>query len=104
MEQRFGVIPTAAEWLALVASIIDRKALLQSVAYDGMQSYLMPLRDVVIRIVWSPNEAAVVTVEDPATQPAGFRDRKRTGRITRELPVKLRTIRGRPTYAPGSEA
>lgn len=65
MSERFGCDLARDVWLGVVASIVDRRALLLAATPHGEQ-YLFEFFGQRVRVVWIPQRAEVVTVMDMA--------------------------------------
>lgn len=64
--QRCPRPPRRSEWLDVVASILDRRALLLRVNQDGAaEHYLVELSGVPMHVVWIKATATVATVYEP---------------------------------------
>ncbi|MBX9697908.1 MAG: hypothetical protein K2X74_00670 [Acetobacteraceae bacterium] len=59
---RLGRNLTQTEWLGLVLSILDRRAVLLSVQPDGLEQWLGCVGEVPLRVVWAPGTATIVTL------------------------------------------
>lgn len=65
--ERLGRDPDRADWLAAVASILDRTALLLACRdRDGGERWRVQFGTIEADVWWSPSFAQIVTVLDPA--------------------------------------
>lgn len=63
--QHFGRDPARADWLAAVASILDRAAmLLGKSGFDANERWRVRLANMEVDVWWSPHEAQIITVLD----------------------------------------
>ena len=59
---RLGRALTDGEWRSVVLAIVDRQAVVVAESIRGRLVYAVPLGAVVLRVVWCPRAAMVLTV------------------------------------------
>lgn len=68
MAERLGRDATTSEWLAVLAAILDRRASLAATLdykFPLREIWLVTLGDLPFRVVWQPDQPALVTVLPP---------------------------------------
>jgi hypothetical protein len=82
MSTRYGVHPRRSEWLAAVAAILDRTALLMGVNHNtGRERWRLSVAGIEVEVWWEPGCAQIVTVMPPGAKTA--QDVKRTNNAFR---------------------
>jgi hypothetical protein len=71
--ERLGRNLTHSEWLAVVAAITARRAALLR-RQDAREVYAVALGGIVLRVVWEPHQAMVVTLLP--TSPTAYRPKR----------------------------
>jgi hypothetical protein len=95
MVERFGRDLTRAQWLEVVAAVVDRRGLMVS-AKHNCEIWLVGLGALRLALVWSPGSAAIVTVKDPDEFGISNRsDRAREGRVRSSLVIPGGYLRGK---------
>ncbi len=95
MAERMGRDLTREEWLAAVAAIVERRAVLLGVMPNGSEHYWHEVGGVPVRLVWRPEWALVATVL-PIEMPAARRVAEAKGSPVRQtLRVCAKFVRGK---------
>lgn len=95
MAERIGRDLTRVEWLDAVARILDSRAARLYVMPNGSEHYLHDVGGVLVRLVWMPEWALVVTVMEAERGPAEGVRRAQLGDVKQTLAVCEKWRRGK---------
>ena len=83
--ERLGRDLTRAEWLGVVAMVVERRALLLASVEDGCDHYLVEVGGLSFIVVWRPASASIATVKLNSMSAGRQAARFREGRVRASL-------------------